>query len=162
MDTTEQYIKMCEKAEEIQLLRREERHKDTGKWQEGDFWRTVFRFDKGAYVVSRPSDAWADEPFYLHHPPESIWLPRQDQLQEMASATNLQDLFELFLNFYSEYKDHPNLDEDGGYWEMFEYGKHFTSMEQLWLAFVMSVKYGKIWDGEKWQTERRQNETTVL
>ncbi len=30
------------------------------------------------------------------------------------------------------------------------YLQDFTSMEQLWLAFVMHEKHGRVWDGEKW------------
>ncbi len=26
-----------------------------------------------------------------------------------------------------------------------------TSMEQLWLAFVMKEKHGKTWDGNQWE-----------
>jgi hypothetical protein len=31
-----------------------------------------------------------------------------------------------------------------------EYFNEFSSMEQLWLAFVMREKYGKKWDGKEW------------
>jgi hypothetical protein len=31
-----------------------------------------------------------------------------------------------------------------------DYAKQFASSEQLWLAFVMEEKYGKIWNGEGW------------
>jgi len=30
------------------------------------------------------------------------------------------------------------------------YSEQFTSMEQLWLAFVMKEKYGKVWDRKDW------------
>jgi len=30
----------------------------------------------------------------------------------------------------------------------------FTSIEQLWLAFVMHEKYQKIWNNEKWIKDR--------
>lgn len=29
--------------------------------------------------------------------------------------------------------------------------EQFTSMEQLWLAFVMKEKYNKTWDGNEWK-----------
>ena len=29
----------------------------------------------------------------------------------------------------------------------------FDSMEQLWLAFVMKKKYGKVWNGEEWEVD---------
>ncbi|KKN39682.1 hypothetical protein LCGC14_0741170 [marine sediment metagenome] len=31
--------------------------------------------------------------------------------------------------------------------------KDFTSMEQLWLAFVKKAKHGKHWNGEGWVNE---------
>ncbi len=36
----------------------------------------------------------------------------------------------------------------------FNIAKSFTSMEQLWLAFVMKEKYNKVWDGEEWINEK--------
>ena len=106
MDTTETYIKMCEEAKEIQKLRREERHHNTGKWLDGDFYGSVL--DNLVFVAHRLNDAWADEPYYLHHPSEAIWLPRQDQLQEMVPYqvgdakdnfwSALDDLFEWSYN----------------------------------------------------------------
>ena len=134
MEASETYIKMCD-CPEIQEFRREEKHKDTGKWQEGDFWTTVFREQK-VFIVARLNDAWADEPHYLHHPIECIWLPRQDQLQEMVIPEPFRD-WRNVLSFFDDFIDWDNLDEYG-------------SMEQLWLAFVMKEKYNKVWDGEKW------------
>jgi len=29
------------------------------------------------------------------------------------------------------------------------------SMEQLWLAFIMSEKYGKVWNGDDWVKETK-------
>ena len=79
-----------------------------------------------------------------------VWLPRQDQLQEMVidiidcsshSATaNL-------INFGTRLQQFVKDDYD--YW------MQFTSMEQLWLAFVMKEKYNKTWNGEKWVETRR-------
>ena len=67
-----------------------------------------------------------------------IWLPRQDQLQEMLvfkSVTQADDIYikiERFYQFVNEVLG------------------DFESMEQLWLAFVMKEKYGKKWGGEDW------------
>lgn len=30
------------------------------------------------------------------------------------------------------------------------------SIEQLWLAFVMHKKYGKVWDGQEWVKEEKE------
>jgi len=138
MDVSPEYVAMCD-CPEIQGHRLEERHSDTGKWQEGDFWTTRFDVDKGkVFIVYKPNDAWADEPHYLHHPIECIWLPRQDQLQMMYSNGNfgLQTLCCFIYDFATS-----------------QYGSGFTingSMEQLWLAFVMKSLYQKSWNGSGW------------
>ena len=136
MDISETYIKMCEKSEEIQLLRREERHNSKGKWKDGDIYTHI----DGEIGMAHPSylDAWASEPDYLHHPHENIWLPRQDQLQEMVLDNDLSMLIERFYCW----------NRDTGL--IFLSDKSSISMEQLWLAFVMQEKWGKIWDGENW------------
>ena len=89
-----------------------------------------------------------------------IWLPRQDQLQEMIEFDSLEKywvkrgihltnwhIVESRLNRFYDFtmiglcRDTERLSE---------YCVQFTSMEQLWLAFVMKEKHSKVWDGEKW------------
>ena len=143
MDKTETYRKMCEKAEEIQALRREEKHKNTGKWKAGDYWTDIFR--SGIFIVCDHTDAWADEPHYLHHPTECIWLPRQDQLQEMVeqlggsySRKNPVGKVGEFADFvYDEFFRPTQISDQ-------------PSMEQFWLAFYQKELYQKIWDGKGW------------
>ncbi len=71
---------------------------------------------------------------------------RQDQLQEMLSRPLVRTLvkhFEIFSNG-CEYLE-------GFTWaEKAKYIDSLTSMEQLWLAFVMKEKHGKTWDGNEW------------
>ena len=62
------------------------------------------------------------------------WLPRQDQLQDIVD-NNLKRLCTGFCLFLKQTGD---------------YDYNFTSMEQLWIAFVMHEKYGKKWDGKDW------------
>jgi len=113
MDTSEQYVQMCEKAAEIQ-----------------DKWRKGYPMKHDCVFIKS-------------------WLPRQDQLQAILAGC-----------------DNPN--EDNNYWQLvigilylqiFSYFKagsrikywgQFTSMEQIWLAFVMKEKHGKTWNGEDW------------
>ncbi|MCK5236306.1 MAG: hypothetical protein KAR06_04895 [Deltaproteobacteria bacterium] len=68
---------------------------------------------------------------------DTVWLPRQDQLQEMVSdgdcAYDLFHRFEIWVNCYDA-----------------EISQLELSMEQLWLAFVMKEKYNKVWKGEEW------------
>ena len=145
MDTSKKYSLMCERAEEIQLIRREEHNSDTGKWKPGDFWTTVFNIDTDiAFVVPDYRDVWGGIPPYIHHPIECIWLPRQDQLQDMIGGWPA-----------AGYIDWPD-------WKGFKYGFNygnkpnghlhiFNSGEQLWLAFVMLEKYNRKWDGGQWK-----------
>jgi len=65
-----------------------------------------------------------------------IWLPRQDQLQEMV-----RDLFPVSWVLAKEFAEkayHLSADTN-------------MSMEQLWLAFVMKEEFGKVWTGEEWR-----------
>ena len=79
---------------------------------------------------------WTDEdPYYCQ-------LERQDQLQEMVS----KDMNELILLFWNKVA-YVN---DGKTFSNPFYIIDFTSMEQLWLAFVMKEKYNKVWGGNDW------------
>ena len=64
---------------------------------------------------------------------EHFWLPRQDQLQEMVDGGFTHQTLERFYQWYHS-----------------EISRNLSSMEQLWLAFVMKEKYNKTWDGDKW------------
>ena len=134
MDTSEQYIKMCEKAKEIQA-----------KWQhqDGDFYFTYADDDDdiigGRSTLPRP-DSWTDWGKYHH-----IWLPRQDQLQEVVLKCWEEMLWEEQCNtetLIDEWRDFIGI-------QTVEFIRQ-SSMEQLWLAFVEKEKYGKAWDGEDW------------
>ena len=132
MDTTETYIKMCEKADaEIQ-----------GRVpQEGDYFSlctnikcTTYRKeshkkDTGVILICGHYEA------NIHH--GDIWLPRQDQLQEIAKDMAVSER-KLAVYFGRWCED----------WGDFQF-----SLEKLWLAFVMKEKYNKIWNGEGWVVE---------
>lgn len=68
----------------------------------------------------------------------TLWLPRQDQLQEMVyKDKGLQTICTVIEQFSKS-----------------EYGCKFTingTMEQLWLAFVMKELHGKVWEDGKWK-----------
>ncbi len=106
MDTSKEYILMCEKAEEIQ------------KFYPNDKISNFFSGNK-----------------------LEIWLPRQDQLQEMIVKAygncRWHKVFSSFLNWYGD----VNIVQ-------------IESMEQLWLAFVMKEKYQKTWSGKDWIKEK--------
>jgi hypothetical protein len=152
MDTSETYVKMCEKAVEIQ-----------GEWKPtpGDFIYRKFnlfgeKIDREIWSEDELSEIniiwWKSvvDGFYActnekgesrtyKHPADmvretSVWLPRQDQLQEMVHFTNPHEMLDRFDMFRGDFEG------------------EFT-MEQLWLAFVMKEKYGKTWNGEDWVTQ---------
>ena len=105
-----EYVKMCEKSDEIQ------------NEFEGN------EYDIGCLLSNiNPKKNLIVFVYQLLENPTSfpgkeygglVWLPRQDQLQEMVEKDN--------------------------------FSVKATSMEQLWLAFVMKEKYNKQWNGEGW------------
>lgn len=66
------------------------------------------------------------------------WLPRQDQLQEMCGYDYPERLFRFYEFIQKEY-----LYSQDNY-------AFLPELEQLWLAFVMSEKFGKVWTGKEW------------
>ena len=123
MDTSKAYIKMCD-CPEIQ-------DKDMGG---------LYMFNHGP-VKGRLY--WSDTEIGKSADVD-IWLPRQDQIQEMLfpSLEEMQlsiiEMIEEFDVFVME----TNLANEA-----------LGSMEQLWLAFYMHEKYQKIWNGKKWTKE---------
>ncbi len=121
MDCGSNYIKMCEKAEEIHSLRRY-------NLEVGDY-----AFEDN-HIIIIGSDRY-------QYRGKGIWLPRQDQLQEMVKD-GLAWLHVRFDEFVRSRK---------GEWLSGEI-QDYDSFEQLWLAFVMREKFGKAWDGKEWNS----------
>ena len=68
---------------------------------------------------------------------KQIWLPRQDQLQEMViDGRDTTLLSYLFGQWVSD--------------TMLHIPFHECTMEQLWLAFVMKELHNKVWNNEEW------------
>ncbi len=126
MDTSETYVKMCEKAGEIQ----QNWDRQKGDWYTDPFWNNTKQKDDWNIYVLESNEQYLFQPRFT-------WLPRQDQLQEMMKTfwdcTN-ENLRDGFIDFMHE----KPLD-----WEMW-------TNEELWLALVMEVKFNKIWNGEDW------------
>ena len=147
MDTSETYIKMCEKAAEIQV---------------NIIKPTIITFfDEREHRV--PLRMGCDGSFFWAE--REVWLPRQDQLQGMASSRPTPHSLAYTFGFFCEpircYRLHGTWvdNEDGGGIAQereltnqpeLEYPERFTSMEQLWLAFVMEKRYSKHWNGDDW------------
>lgn len=128
MDKTETFIKMsdCPEIQGHELVDGDY----FANYDDGLGWYTAVAFD-------------CEDPYYsLPRKEGAIWLPRQDQLQAMVDkglwVTTLA--FEYFLRSEKTY----NINN---------YAFQFTSMEQLWLAFVMFELYHKTWHNGKWEKE---------
>jgi hypothetical protein len=137
MDVSETYIKMCQKATEIQV----------GLWNGGDF--TWLPGDDMVRIVVKPSTAvheqdavvWLETICDLNDL-DAVWLPRQDQLQGLVDGDVYNQTYDIFDFASGAYFDDQF---DGN-----EPGKVFPSWEQMWLRFVMREKFSKTWNGEDW------------
>ena len=113
---TKNYIKQCEQAEEIQK-----------EWEQtvGDIFIYQKDIKSGCYFYI------TEHRKYIN----AIWLPTQEQLQEILPCRDYID-FCKFSVFCSG--------------ELICWNKGYKIYNELWLAFVMYEKYDKIWTGEKW------------
>jgi len=135
MRISERYIKMCEKAEEIQREWKPER----GDWcieKKGKPLYPLLVVEISFIYCSDYGLSVFTEGGELRKVLQSdlTWLPTQEQLQEMMGF--YPHTWGYFLFF---------IKETGAF------GK-FSSMNELWLAYVMSEKYQKVWDDwkEEW------------
>ena len=134
MDTTKKYISMCEKAEEIQ---------EKWKPKRGDFY-TVVVHGKATDIINIYIDGFPCLPQgFIPLSELYIWLPRQDQLQEMIA---LKSKFHRVVDKLYDFREWVEVNAT--------YVTSDCSLEQLWLAFGMFEKYKKTWDGEKWITKK--------
>jgi hypothetical protein len=151
MDTSETYIKMCEKATEIQKAWNPNLH---------DFVFDIAN-NKNVWgrrsirVITFVSDDWFHVGGYQDKSTKKyyIGLPRQDQLQGMLEEKDILGLIFGFKDFCDPTDSLGTMPHPVSvrYAEKEEkYIKQFTSMEQLWLAFVMKNNYKKVWNGVNW------------
>lgn len=122
MDNSPEYILMCEKAQEIQKMRFTDNTEGSQFLKEGDYHfdsnHTRLFKNKISYVLIK-----------------SVWLPRQDQLQEMCFYENRNTLFALQVqDFYCFFFRQLSL------------AIHNGSMEKAWLMYVMETKFSKRWN----------------
>ena len=126
MDKSSQYIKMCESAKAVQK-----------QWKPefGDFFVSM-SLDLTSACQSITSDL-EKKASYLKTI-KAVWLPRQDQLQEMVieKYATPWDLAIAFSNVL--------MDDKTSYFD------NFDSMEKLWLVFIMLEKYKKKWIEGAW------------
>ena len=151
MDTSKEYVLMCEKAEEIQAIRE-------GVFESGDYtanhnyeWynideETKKRRYKAEIELCRSTGytfiRLVDNPFGV----KKVWLPRQDQLIDMLVEDGDYYYDALYL-LYNWTRGGSAPDD----WRTKD-SRNFTSMEQLWWAFVMKELYSKTWTGSEWES----------
>ena len=151
MDTSEIYIKMCD-CEEIQ-----------GQWKldQGDYYfssgdtadsgqkanREVRILTISKHVDYQNNALQGGFPCTEHgtgHKEEYIWLPRQDQIQEMIGKSkwfsSVLDIFYIYIT-----------DNNQDYMNIYDVGYNKYSIEQVWLMLYMDEKHNKKWDGEEWR-----------
>ena len=148
MDTSEQYVKMCDCGE---VQGPWEPKKGDYYFPKGNWWHPDLERVDGVEILnfSQPDKT---TPVEYHYPAKKdrfrltehgscpcshhVFLPRQDQIQEWLGPIELHEL----LDICSEPR--------GIMWKaLHEYAESF---EQLWLAFYMYEKHGKVWNGEEW------------
>ncbi|MFH2218141.1 MAG: hypothetical protein ABII68_00585 [Pseudomonadota bacterium] len=138
MDKSSKYIMMCGKAGEIQR-QWVQRHGDVFVTDRGKIVYWIDDIHKLQRVKSGFIINAQNEIIYLS---KVIWLPRQDQLIEMAQEPGRS--YENVLQIFFNWADTPyETDAEPA-------KKLFPSMEQIWIAFVMQKNYGKKWKGSAW------------
>lgn len=122
------YIKMCEKAIEIQTSWQPTNGDFSFESTFGDVSISILRGEKKEHYVY--NDIFNDDYGLFVPYNNTIWLPRQDQLQEMVK---------------------------GDFIETCDYVCHFAEKfvelktpEKILLKIVMEELYHKIWNGEDW------------
>jgi len=148
MDTSKEYIEMCSKAKEIQeswtptfddyvLIKKN--------------WEIRYDWPNNNFFVilnAQTGTGFWDTGYYnlFVNKERDIWLPRQDQLQHIITDDiyKLCVGFEIFLRGYPNYSLQPYVKGGADTYTI------FSSMEQLWLAFVMKEKWNKVWNGKDW------------
>ena len=152
MDTTKnkKYIKMCEKADEIQKARpifyvgNTYTYFETGMgfMIHGRHTGVFFKTQQNGYALTDMPNSSA---VYLKDDIDLkkvlVWLPTQSQLQEMVikKPINYESCGYLIVDF-----------KEFVVKECFKNHWTFNSMEQLWLAFLYDKKYNKFWNGSDW------------
>ena len=139
MDKSGRYIAMCEKAMEVQLCWKPahgdffvDKDGHTRCWIDGQ--HTADKVKKG-FAVKTCRNVIQITKF--------IWLPRLDQLIEMAQVPGRR--YESVTTDFHQWTraPYPSLPERPT--------NQFSSLEQLWLGFVMEQKHRKKWREKQWQ-----------
>jgi len=141
MDKSETYIKMCEGAEEIQ----KQSPCKAGYANNSILWNSADKVilsahKKGSFMVDSKYNIFVEG--WWAGNSRHIWLPRQDQLQDMLGF-RLSASYLCLVSFIDYYMTEVN--------EECDFPSDWDSWEQLWLALVMKEKYNKVWTNNEWR-----------
>jgi len=145
MDTSEQYIKMCEESDEIQKSIKDDGNYFCFRALNGEYCKCSFVY--GAVAPGYGIDGKRVE--Y-----KVTFLPTQDQLQEMLLPDpNAKDAWGSPIEIDRKI--------DYVFWLVKRFSDSLQeikcsnrSMEQLWLAFVMKEKSNKVWRNNDWVIDK--------
>lgn len=90
-----------------------------------------------------PDDITGKKGSLLLHKQTDVWLPRQEDLQEILiqkykwSTYDLYIYFERFLDLYYEHFGREEVNK--------------LDFNQLWLCFIMETIFSKTWNGQTWE-----------
>lgn len=136
MDTSAEYIKMCD-CEEIQ-----------GEW-DGEIADFVYnKLERGIHTIDYVLTCTCKNCCN-----DYTWLPRIDQLIEMLNGTIYENRRDFNRFVESEHHNEGGCGQqgcDGRCKSVYNYD-YYTTFEQLWLALVMKEKYNKTWNGKEWE-----------
>lgn len=139
MDHSSQFITLCTWANDLQKM-----------WncQHGDFYTSsegsIESIIEGCFHPTEIKQGYVfkHEKSNLIKVSKCIWLPRLDQLMELAQSKGQR--FEKTTQSFFD-------------WNKEQYGFEgtlpkdlYNTLEQLWLGYVMLKKFNKIWAGQQW------------
>lgn len=145
MDISKKYIEMCSKAQEIQIKVFESfvssdfiavSLSKNNKYFYDEFLKKLIINDFGSICNNHFYGCGSKNATGIQFKDlfdEIIWLPRQDQLQEIKKG--IYSNWDGMRKFVMKTKE--------------VYYMEFESFEQLWLAYLMDKDYNKIWSEEK-------------
>lgn len=151
MDTSKEYVRMCEKAVGVQRDFPDENGNYFYSASKGQVFIQGQRYCSDLGMWNEMTGITTVPSTYSERVKikGDTWLPRQDQLQGMVD--NIGGSYYPSLSSLMETtSDKTPL---GHYMVKPEYN-YCDSMEQLWLAFVMKEKWGKVWTGKEWEEDK--------
>ena len=131
MDTSKEYIKMCEEAREIQEITKD----SCGQYSQFIFIKQDLTIHKAVMVTYEEAEV------VKRNNPQNyikfVWLPRQDQLVELIKYPF--GISRIFIEFTIALREDTTLSIYG------------DTIEKLFLMYLMKKDYNKKWNGETWQ-----------